>query len=447
MNAGSKSLRHPAEREVPTAPGRLPVIGHGIAMLRGKLAFTAGLAAHGDIVRVHLGTLPVYFVTSAELIDQVLATETDKFDKGALGDKLRDVFGNGLVSTNGDFYRRQRRMIQPAFHRRPIGRYTAMMAESAAELADSWRSGQVVDVERAMQDLALVIAGRSLFSLDFAREVRDVIRDEMPVMLRLGVVRAITSTPLLERLPIPANRRFDRAIARVHAVVDRVAASAREDRDDLLSALVRARDENGEPMSREQVRDEVVTLLVGGSETTGNTLAWLFHELAAHPDVLDRVTAEVEEVVGTRPVAFEDLNALPYTRRVVSEVLRRYPLWFMLRRTNTTVSLGGVEFPPGTEIGFSTHAVHHDPRYHRDPDVFDPDRWLPERVGALPRGAYVPFAAGLHHCPGHFFAMAELMVVAATVLSRRRLVPVPGRPPRPRVTGLIYPGPLPMTVH
>ncbi|MEU4766268.1 cytochrome P450 [Actinosynnema sp. NPDC023794] len=380
----SANAGNTGKTEVPTVPGRLPLLGHTAAMPRQRLAFTSQSRNHGPVVQVYLGKLPLHVVITAELAHQVLTGDTDKFDKGIFVDKLRRAFGNGLVSTDGEFRRRQRRMIQPAFHRGPLTRYSETMTALAAELANSWRDGQVLELDRVMQDLAITAVGRTLFSTDFGPSVSAEIRAHTPALIRLGVIRAL-SPAALEKLPIPANRRFDRAVAHVHRVVDDVVDSARGDRDDLLSVLLNARDvSSGAAMDRQQVRDE----------------------------------AE----------------------------LRRYPLWLMLRRANTSVSLGDVRVPAGTEVGFSPHALHHDPRYYDDPARFDPNRWLPERA-ALPKGAYVPFAGGLHRCPGHAFAPLEIAIVAATLAARRRLVPVPGEPVRPKVTGLLYPNRLPMTAH
>lgn len=320
------------EPEAPTVPGRLPVLGHTAALLRQRLAFTANLRSHGPVVRIYLGVLPQHFVTTAELAHQVLTGETDEFDKGIFVDELRRAFGNGLVGTNGDFYRRQRRVIQPAFHRRPLTRYSAMMTELAADLANSWRDGQTVPLDRVMRDLAISVVGRALFSADLEPARGAEIRAHTPTLIRLGVVRAL-SPPGLEKLPLPANRRFDRAVAHVHRVVDDVVESSRGDRDDLLSALLNARDEDtGEPMGRQQLRDEVVTLLTAGTETTGIAPAC------------------------------------------------------------------GVRVPAGTEVGFSPHALHHDPRYYDEPERFDPDQWLPDRAAAPPRCPRAPTCRSREAC-------------------------------------------------
>ncbi|GAA0210536.1 cytochrome P450 [Saccharothrix mutabilis subsp. mutabilis] len=429
------------KREAPTVPGRLPLIGHTPAMLRQRLAFTAKLRSHGDLVRVWLGPLPVHFATTPELVHQVLSGPGEKFRKGLLVDKLRRAFGNGLVSTDGEFHRRQRRMIQPALRQPALERHAAVMTESAADLVDSWRPGQPLRFDRVVQDFTIGVVGRTLFSTDFDPRVSAEIRRHTSTMLRLGVVRALAPGPLA----LPVNRRFDDAVARVHRVVDDIVAHRRTDRADLLSTLVEARDEHGLPMNARQVRDEVVTLLVAGSETTGVALSWLFHELAANPDVADRVHDEVDEVVGRRPATLADVPELRYTRRVITEVLRKYPLWIMMRRTGADVTLGGVDLPAGADVAFSPHALHHDPLSHPAPERFDPDRWSPDRAARVPRGAYVPFAGGLHHCPGHQFAQYELAIATATIAARWRLVPVPGTPVRPKVVGLIHPDRLPMT--
>ncbi|MEU7529084.1 cytochrome P450 [Saccharothrix sp. NPDC042600] len=429
------------KREAPTVPGRLPLIGHTPAMLRQRLAFTARLRSHGDLVRVWLGPLPVHFATTPELVHQVLSGPGEKFGKGLLVDKLRRAFGNGLVSTDGEFHRRQRRMIQPALRQPALERHAAVMTESAAVLVDSWRPGQLLRFDRVMQDFTIGVVGRTLFSTDFDPRVSAEIRRHTATMIRLGVVRALAPA----WLALPVNRRFDDAVAHVHRVVDDIVAHRRTDRADLLSTLVEARDEHGLPMNARQVRDEVVTLLVAGSETTGVALSWLFHELAANPDVADRVHAEVDEVVGRRPATLADVPELRYTRRVIAEVLRKYTLWIMTRRTGADVTLGGVDLPAGADVAFSPHALHHDPLSHPAPERFDPDRWLPDRAALVPRGAYVPFAGGLHHCPGHQFAQYELAIATATIAARWRLVPVPGTPVRPKVVGLMYPDRLPMT--
>jgi cytochrome P450 len=212
--------------------------------------------------------------------------------------------------------------------------------------------------------------------------------------------------------------------------------------------LLRARDETtGEGMSDQQVHDEVVTILTAGSETTAVALAWLFHELGQHPEVEQRFHAEIDQVLAGRPagdLSLDDIPKLEYTDRIISEVLRKYPLLILMRRARTDLDLGGVRIPRGTEVALSQYAIHHDPSLYPRPARFDPDRWLPDRASQLPNGAFIPFGAGVRHCPGHSFARTEMAIVAATVAARWRLVPVAGKSVAPKLTTTTRPNRLPM---
>jgi cytochrome P450 len=261
------------------------------------------------------------------------------------------------------------------------------------------------------------------------------------VIIQQGMIRAL-SPKFVEKLPIPGNRRFDEAITRMQAIVLAVIRDWRAagvDHGDLLSMLLLA------GMTDEQARDEVLTLLTAGIETTALALAWTFHELGRNPDVEARVHAEIDEVLGGRPITGEDLPELVYLRQVVDEVLRHYPLWMLMRRTLTDVDLGGTRLPEGSEVIVSPHALHHDPASFADPARFDPDRWSPERVKQQPKGAFIPFGAGTRQCVGNVFAQNEIVITVATVAARWRLVPVPGRPVRVKFTSAAYPESLPMT--
>ncbi|MDX8037478.1 cytochrome P450 [Lentzea sp. BCCO 10_0856] len=432
---------------VPVAPGRLPFLGHSLPMLRKKFEFTANLRGQGDLVEVRLGPMRTFFVTSPELMHQVLVTDAPKFHKGRMFDKFRPFVGNGLALSNGAFHLRQRRMMQPAFHRDRIAGYANTMARAARDLVESWRPGEVRRIEEDMQGLAVTIVGEALFSTEIGQRAVDEARRSIFVIIKNGIARAL-SPGFVEKLPIPANREFDAAIARMRAIVHEVIASRRDDdadHGDLLSTLLLARDpETGDPMTGEQVFDEVVTLLTAGIETTALALSWIFHELAANPEVEKRVLAEVDEVLAGRQVTIDDVPKLTYLGQVANEVLRKYPLWLLMRRTAEEVELGGIRLAPGTEVILSPHTMHHDPANFPDPERFDPDRWTPERARQLPKGAYVPFGGGIHQCIGNHFALTEIVIVAATVCSRHRLVP--DRPVRVKFTNAAYPNDLMMTV-
>jgi cytochrome P450 len=407
------------------------------------------LRQYGDVVLIYFGTLPVLVLTDSELAYQLLAVEADRFGKGVFLEKFRPFFGNGLAMSSGDFYRRQRRLMQPSFHRERISRYAEVMIGLAGELAESWQAGQVVMVNEAMRDLSLRIAGHTLFATELGRDAVEAVRRYLPSLIDDGLVRVYTPK-VVERLPIPGNRRFDRAIAHLNGVVDEVIRRGRADgtdRGDLLSTLLLARDEDtGEDMNDQQVHDEVVNLLTAGSETSGIALAWLFHEISTRPDVQGRLWAEVDRVLAGRAITIEDVPELTYTRQVISEVLRLHAPWILMRRALEDVSLGPVSVPAGGEVAISPLALHHDPRYFPDPARFDPDRWEPDRAAAVPKHAYIPFASGLHHCPGHQFAQTEIAIVTAVVAARWQLLPVPGKPLRTKAHGMVYPSHLPMRV-
>ena len=434
---------------VPVAPGRWPFLGHTPAMLRRRFEFTASLREHGEIVLIHLGPLPAYFVTTPELAHQVLVTVGNRFHKGAMFDKFRPFVGNGLVLSNGAVHRRQRRLMQPAFHRARLARYAETMCRAAAGLADSWRPGAVRRIDEDMQRLAVTIVGETLFGTELGKQAIAEARRSVFVIIEQGMIRAL-SPKFVEKLPVPGNRRFDEAIARMRAIVGEVVSEWRAegvDHGDLLSTLLLARDEEtGEGMTDEQLEDEVLTLLTAGIETTWLALAWTFHEIGRHPEVAERLYAEIDEVLGGRPVTFEDIPRLVYTRQVADEVLRKYPLWILMRRAVTDVDLGGVRIPAGSEVIVSPHALHHDPASYDHPDRFDPTRWSPERVKNLPKGAFVPFGAGSRQCLGNLFAQNEIVLTVATVAARWKLVPLPDHPVRVKYTSAAYPRNLPMTV-
>lgn len=435
---------------VPVAPGRWPLLGHTPTMLRRRFRFTSELYRYGNVVKVYLGPMPTYFVTSPDLTYRVLVTEGSNFDKGMMFDKFRPYLGNGLLLSNGAFHLRQRRLIQPAFHHDEIARYTATMVRVTAELTGSWQAGEVREIDDDMQRLAVRNVGETLFSTTLGRQAIAEAHRSIPVVIRQGMIRAL-SPSFVEKLPIPGNRRFDAAISRMRTIVLEVIAEWRArgtDQHDLLSMLLLAQDQDGggEGMTDRQVWDEVLTLLTGGVETTSLALAWTFHELARHPEVEALVHQEIDEVLAGRPPTFEGIARLVHTQRVVNEVLRLYPVWILMRRTTAEVELDGVRLPPGSEVIVSPHALHFDPRFYPAPNRFDPDRWRAERVALLPRGAFIPFGAGNRQCIGNVFAHNEIVIAVATVAARWRLVPVPGRPVRVRFTSAAYPRHMPMTV-
>ncbi|MFF6975682.1 MULTISPECIES: cytochrome P450 [Streptomyces] len=421
---------------VPRAPGALPLVGHAFRLWRDPLGFLGSLYRYGDLVRLDLGTLPVYAVTSSELVHQVLTVKGRSFEKGRFYERLRPLAGNGLATADGEYHRRHRRLMQPMFSRQRIAGYSEVMSSKALELAGQWRPGMRVDVERAMSTYAVETLAATMFSTDFGRPAVAAVRDNLPVLLNHLLVRA-ASPRLLDRLPIRANRDFDAAAARLRAVIDETILAARAgaptDRDDLLTLLLTAQEaESGERLDDTEVRDELSTILFAGVETTTAALTWTLTELARHPEAEAAVAAEVRAVVGGRPVTVEDVPKLPALRRALDEAMRLHGVTLLMRRAVEPVELAGRLLPPGTELAFSLYAIHRDGRVYENPDAYDPDRWLPERQEASGTGrtAYLPFGAGARKCIGDQFTYTEATIALATILDRWKLEPAPGAEPR-----------------
>jgi cytochrome P450 len=440
-----------ALQSVPRAPGAVPLLGHALKLWRDPLGFLKSLRDSGDLVRVDLGTMPMYVVTSAELVHEVTVKQARSFEKGRLFDRLRPLAGNGLATANGEVHRRHRRLIQPMFHPQRISVYAATMSGNARALADSWTPGQHIEMEQAMAEYAIETLASTMFSTDIGLPAVEAVRRNLPVVLKNMLIRA-ASPKFLDRLPIRANRDFDAAAANLREVIDEVVATTRRsgqtDRNDLLSVLLAAQDdETGESLSDTEVRDELSTILFAGAETTASTLSWTFHELARHPEVEEQLVAEIKEVVGDRPVAIEDVPRLEAVRRVLDEVIRLHGVTMLMRRATEPVELGGFSFPAGTEVAFSLYALHRDPSLYAEADRFDPDRWLPERRTDIARQAYIPFGAGNRKCIGDAFVWTEATIALATILARWQLRPVPGHTPREVASAVAHPDRMPMTVE
>ncbi|MGW0733577.1 cytochrome P450 [Streptomyces sp. NPDC002851] len=437
-------------RSLPRAPGALPVLGHVLKLWRDPLGFLKGLRNTGELVRVDLGTLPMYVATTAELVHEITVKKARSFEKGRLYDRVRPLVGEGLATASGEIHRRHRRLMQPMFHKERISGYADVMSSRAMALAESWVDGQELALEQVMGQYTIETLAETMFSTDIGRPAVEAVRRDLPIILKNMLIRA-ASPKLLDRLPIKPNRDFDAASASMRGVIDEVIAGTRRSgatgRADLLSVLLDARDaDTGEALTDEEVRDELVTILFAGTETTASTLSWAFHELARHPDVEKQVIAEIDEVVGDRPVTIEDVPRLPAIRRVLDEVIRLYGVTLLMRRTIDEVELGGVVVPAGTEIAFSLYALHRDPGIYADADAFDPDRWLPERRAGLGREEFVPFGSGNRKCIGDAFAWTEATIALATILRRWHLRPLPGHEPRAAASAMAHPDHVPMRV-
>lgn len=429
---------------VSTVPGRLPGMGHLIPFLRQPLRFMQSLRTHGDMTKIYLGRQPVYVVNSPQSIHRMFVEEQRNLNNGRIFDKARQIIGNGIPFSDGAFYVRQRRIIQPAFHRDRIARYAEIMNDLAVARAESWQPGQVLDIHAEMRRLVIDTVAKTLFSSDLGRDAVTEIQRSIPVTMKAIVSRTVSPSELLEKLPWRGNRELDSANDRLQRVIGDVISAYRadgQDRGDLLSMLLLARDQDtGEGMTDSQLYDEILGILVSGTETATLSLSWLFHELGQHPDSELQLHAELDELVGRAPVGFADLAKLGYTRRVFNEVLRlHHPLWLLMRRALNPVHLSGISFPPGTELLFSPYALHRDPVLYPDPLRFDPDRWLPERVTEIPDGAYIPFGLGRRQCIGESFGWAEVAIATAAFATRWQLQPIPGNKVREVAWATVHP--------
>lgn len=436
-----------------TPPRPLPLLGHALRFRRQPLEFIESLRPLGDVVPIRLGLKTTYIVNSPDLIRRVLVTEASKFESGGIQlEKVRPIIGNGLITLRGAAHRRHRRILQPAFHHSRMAHYAGVMQRLAATRADSWEEGQRITADVEMMELAMAVVGKALFSTELDQDAVDEIVSSMPIVLRGVTRRMLAPTDLLEKLPTAENRRFNAAVRRIHEVVDRVIADYRragQDRGDLASMMLLARDEEtGAGLSNVQVRDEVLTMLAAGTQTTATTMAWALHTMSIRDDIQDRAYAEVCEVLGDRAAAYEDIERLDYIQRLLTETLRLYPpAWVLSRRASSEVNLGGHVLPPGTSVLLSPYVVHRDPSVYPDPDLFDVDRWLPERAKHVPRPAFIPFGAGHRRCIGEGFAWVEATIVLATVLRRWRVRPVAGQTVRKMASGTLVPSRVYLTVE
>ncbi|HEU4559218.1 MAG TPA: cytochrome P450 [Longimicrobium sp.] len=416
----------------PSGPGRGLPLRAFAAFRRDPLAFLERVhREHGDVSRWRFGPRRVYMLAHPELVREVMVTHHKNFIKSKALQRARVILGEGLLTSEGEHHLRQRRLAQPAFHRERIAALGETMVRYATETADGWRAGVEMDLPREMNRLTLAIAGKTLFGADVqaeADEIGHALTHALQSFKRLSNPLA----PILDRLPLPSTLRVKRAGQRLNQTIYRIIAQRRasgEDRGDLLSMLLAARDEEGDGggMTNLQLRDEALTIFLAGHETTANALSWTWHLLALNPDAEARLHAELAAVLAGRAPTADDVPRLPYTRAVFAEAMRLYPpAWAIGREPLEEFEAGGYRIRAGTVVLLSPWIVHRDPRWWTDPERFDPDRWSPEREAEQPRFAYFPFGGGPRKCIGEGFAWTEGILVLATLAQRWTLRHAPG---------------------
>jgi cytochrome P450 len=427
----------------------LPLIGHALSYFRDPLAFLLRTARTcGDVVLLSMAGIDIWMLSHPDQLEQVLVTDAKHFVKDRTTHELSRVAGNGLLTSEGDFWRRQRRLAQPAFHRERIAGYAASMVAAAERATSSWRPGDERDAHADMMRLTLEIVAKTLFGSDVTSDAQ-TIGDSIGVLSNRFTEMLPLLVPIINDLPTPGSLRVNRAIARLDEIIQRMIREHRSssERGDLLDMLLAARDDDGSRMSDQQVRDEVMTLLLAGHETTAIALTWTFHLLATHPEVDHKLASQVKQVLAGRAPELSDLPRLRYVEQVIMESMRLYPpAWAIGRETLHEMDVGGWKLPKGAQIWMSQYVVHRDARYFSDPDEFRPERWTEELQRQLPRHAYFPFGGGPRVCIGNTFAMMEATLLCAAIAQRYKLESA-GPAPRPQPSVTLRPkGGLPVRV-
>ena len=389
--------------------------------------FTAMAQKYGDVSGMRIGKFRSLFINHPDLIEDVLVNNSRKYLKGRILRANKYLFGEGLLTSEGDFWLRQRRLAQPAFHRARVNAYAATMAEYAEQLIATWRNGEERDIHEEMMQLALRIVSKTLFDADVTRDAKEI-GETLDVLLQIAANFGRTIlVPLW--VPSPRNIRAKLGIKRLEKVIYRIIADRRangRDTGDLLSILLQAQDEDGTQMNDRQLRDETITLFLAGHETTANTLAWTWWLLAQNPTVEKKFHEELDDVLGGRAPEADDLPKLAYLSNVLTESLRLFPTaWGMARLAAEEHEIAGYPVRPGYGVAFAQWVIHRDVRWFDAPLEFRPERWENGLAKQLPRYAYFPFGGGPRKCIGNTFALMEASVVLATIGQKFRFQLVP----------------------
>ena len=447
--------------------GSWPLIGHAGALLRDPLGFLERAYPLGDVVAIRLGPKPALLVNDPERVIQILVADAASYDKGFQFDQLRTLIGDGIGTSGGAKHRRQRRLMHPAFDHRHVEGYVAAMNRSVTRTVEQWRDGAPIDAAHEMRILAMDATVRAVFEGSNAdtdtapgadRAAMREIMASLPVLLGGIGRRALLPLDFLNAVPTSGNRRFDRACAALHAMVDRMVAehrarqngtpaavSASGETPSLLSTLLAAVDDSqARGLTAALAHDDLMPVRRAATHTTAGTLAWTLHVLSREPGLQREVQQEIDAVLGGRKPAAADLRSLPLTRRVVSEVLRCYPPgWILGRRPIEDVRLGETPIAAGTQVLLNFYGLQHDPAVYPNPGRFDPERWRGPDPGPL-RGHFLPFGLGSRGCIGEAFAWSLMLTTIAAVASRYSFTAQPGAVVRPVARTTLHPDSVPL---
>ena len=417
----------------PPGPKSRPIVGHAPQLRKNPFRFLVECAReYGDIVYLRFGPNPVYLLCHPNHVEEVLNTKSGHFIKGRSLRSNQMLLGEGLLTSEGDFWKRQRHLAQPAFHRKQIATYGQIMVDYTNQKLATWQTGEVREIQQEMVELTLSIVAKTLFDADIVSEAKEVGMAMQAVMKHFNQ-RAMSALVFPPHVPTIGNLSYRRAIQRLDAIIDGFISQRRvssENPGDLLSLLLEAQGEDSnDRMSDQQLRDEVMTLFVAGHETTAHALAWIWLLLSQHSHVEAKLHAEIERVLNGRAPVIADLPQLHYTSMVIQESLRLYPpVWRMARQAITDCEIGGYPIKAGTTIFISQWLIHRDARFYDRPNDFIPERWENNFAEQLPNGAYFPFGIGKRTCIGNRFAQMEIALILATIAQKFRMSLVPGHP-------------------
>ncbi|MGI4855072.1 MAG: cytochrome P450 [Janthinobacterium lividum] len=391
------------------------------------IAKNLGKIAHYKLFGIH-----VVFLNDPEYVREVLINQGGSFVRERTIQRLKILLGEGLLTSDDPTHKRTRRIAAPAFHRQRINAYAGEMVRITGNAREQWKDGEVVDMNASMMNLSLEIVARTLFATEVDDDVREINEQSNQIMGIYNFLIAFPNAEFFMNWPIPGLMKFRRARGKLDRVVNRIIAERKadgEDRQDLLSMLLLARDEDGSALSDVQLRDEVLTIFLAGYETTANALSWTWYLLATNPEIQERMSEEIARVLGDRPATLEDFPQLKYTTMVFAEGMRLYPpAWAMGRMSTKPVEMGGYRLPPGTHWFLSQYIIQRDERFFPDPLRFDPMRHTEEEKAKRDKFAYFPFGGGQRQCIGENFAWLEGVLLIATLSQRWRMEWIPGQP-------------------
>jgi cytochrome P450 len=407
----------------PPGPNGIPLLGAGIAFGRDPLEFLTECARrYGDLVAFDIGAWPMVLVNNPDDIERVLVKNHRNFIKHRyFWRHVRAIFGAGSLTAEGEGWQRQRRLNAPAFGGQRLAGYGAVMVRRAESMLETWKPRERYDVHAEMMALTLQIAVETLFGTGIREDIAEIDQSTNVLMAEIST-RFRRPFFIPDAIPTPGNLRYRRALRRIDRLVSEIVrgrAQSGEDRGDLLSMLLLARYDDGQPMSEQQIRDEVITMLIAGHETTALALSWTCYLLSLHPDVDDRLTSELRDVLGGRAPTIEDLPHLKVCEHIITEAIRLYPpAWGLGREAIGSCELGGYSIPAGTTLIIAPWVLHRDSRYFESPTEFQPERWSGSLAKQLPRFAYMPFGGGPRICIGNRFAMMEAVLILASIAQR-----------------------------